>query len=278
MATLKTISPSFDSIDQYIKSRSSFWALSTQVTARAKLRKLFRMQIVQPFRLLQELKEEGKAPYTIQVYFEILKGFEKFCNRGKSQTEEFMKKHRGLFRNAYQDKVYRLSMEEYQGILKEAEAKHLGLYNMCLLMGGAGLRLTEALKANWKDLSADGSLRVEGKGGKIRFVPIPIDQFRKEGFDAHGRIVGVSPPFRRFFSGKTFTAHDLRAFFATSIANSVSPYELMDLLGHSDFNTTLKYVRRNPKVIREKLHGHYRTIQGAIRSDDRSNQIESKSG
>ena len=109
-------------------------------------------------------------------------------------------------------------------------------------------------------------LRVEGKGKKVRLVPVPLDQLIPRGEIRSDLICTGKVPYRKFFTGKAYTPHDLRAFFATDLANTVSIYELMDLLGHSNFNTTMKYIRRNPTVIKRKMHGYYERVCGANRS------------
>lgn len=266
----KTYPLSFNTLDLYLKSKKGIWAETTLVTTKAKLNKLIQLQISQPFKLLQELKLQDYSPYTIQVYFEIWRGFEKFCYAGKSPTNDFLKSNRGIFRNAYQNKTYLLTLKEYQALLAEVADKQKGLFNMLLLMGQGGLRLSEALSATWEDIGADEMLRVVGKGGKVRLVPIPLSQFYKREEIKSKLIAGDKPAYEKFFKNKPCTPHDLRAFYATSLANTVSIHELMDLLGHNNFNTVLRYIRRNPTIIKGKLNGYFESVQGTNRSNDRS--------
>ncbi len=258
-----THTPGYESITKYINQKRLVWAETTCHTAHAKLNRMFRLQALHPMRLLKELRVERLSNYTIQVYFELWKGYERFCYDGKSPTHDFMIQNRGLFKNAYENKTYRMTMKEYKDLLEEASTMGDGLYNLILLFGAAGLRLSEGLNAKWEDLGADGQLRVVGKGGKVRLVPLPVMQFIQT---ESKFIAGDKPAVRKLLSNKKYTAHDIRAFFATQVATAVSPYELMDLLGHEDFNTTMKYIRRNPTIIRSKLHEHYGSIQKPNRS------------
>jgi integrase len=258
-----------DTIDKYIWMKKNVWADSTCVTTRAKLLTIYNFKANSPTELLELFKIEEFSPHTIAVYFQLWRAFEQYCNNGRSVTGEFMKKNRRVFKNVYQSKTYFLSMEGYKTILRQAADLSDAMYNLVFLFGGCGLRLSEALNAKWEDISADNMLRVVGKGDKVRFVPIKSEDLKKINSPL---IAGPRPPYRKFFKDKTCTAHDIRAFYATTMAGSLSIHELMDLLGHESFHTTLRYIRRNPMALKGKLDAHFKAIQGTDGSTHQSDR------
>ena len=67
-----------------------------------------------------------------------------------------------------------------------------------------------------------------------------------------GKVAGV---ITKGNSGKNFSAHDCRATFATRLANrGVDPYDVMQLMRHSQIQTTLTYyVRKQAKDVRDRI-------------------------
>lgn len=136
---------------------------------------------------------------------------------------------------------------------------------LCLLYG-AGLRISEALGLTAAILPAPDRLRVDGKGGKTRIVPL-IPQVR-EAIDAYASIVPFaltpsSPLFRGVRGGAlnprqvqglvqrlrgalglpdTATPHALRHAFATHLlAGGADLRAIQVLLGHASLSTTQVY-------------------------------------
>lgn len=136
---------------------------------------------------------------------------------------------------------------------------------LCLLYG-AGLRISEALSLTGADIPAPERLRIEGKGGKIRIIPL-LPEIR-EALDAYAQIC----PFRcrpkeRLFRGvkggplsprlvqalmqdmrgylglpETATPHALRHAFATHLlSNGADLRSIQTLLGHASLSTTQVY-------------------------------------
>lgn len=134
------------------------------------------------------------------------------------------------------------------------------------LLYGAGLRISEALSLTGAHLPASAILRVTGKAGKKRDVPL-IPAVR-DAIDAYGRIAPFafasdSPLFRgarggalhpRIVQGlvqrlrgglglpETATPHALRHAFATHLlAAGADLRSIQTLLGHASFSTTQIY-------------------------------------
>jgi integrase/recombinase XerC len=135
-----------------------------------------------------------------------------------------------------------------------------------LLMYGAGLRISEALSINKKQCPLGKWLRIVGKGGKQRDVPIlkiiqnSIDkylallpkQFQDEEFLFVGRRGGRLSPriIQRIIQNLRIklnlpehaTPHSLRHAFATQLlAGGGDLRSIQDLLGHSSLSTTQRY-------------------------------------
>lgn len=128
---------------------------------------------------------------------------------------------------------------------------------LVLLLGAyAGLRRAEICRLHTSAIQENGTLRVTGKGGKTRVIPIhprlvePLAQAKARGGwlfpspkgdkPCHPRLInrllhGVLPP--------GFSTHTLRHRFATQVhSNSRDLRAVQTLLGHSSLATTQRYV------------------------------------
>ena len=135
-----------------------------------------------------------------------------------------------------------------------------------LLLYGCGLRISEALELNLDDLPRDDALRVTGKGGKVRMVPI-LPVIREAIGDYIARCPHTLSGNGPFFIGvrggrlsprmvqkrmqdlravlglpKEATPHALRHSFATHLLASGGDLRaIQELLGHASLSTTQRY-------------------------------------
>ncbi|MEM9232650.1 MAG: tyrosine recombinase XerC [Pseudomonadota bacterium] len=143
------------------------------------------------------------------------------------------------------------------------------------LLYGAGLRISEALNLDWSDLpKADRPLRILGKGGKIRDVPLieaireRIEEYRAKLEKSEGAVlVAAQEPDAPLFLGvrgkrlsaamaqralrrqrgilgldDSATPHALRHAFATHLLGAGADLRVIqELLGHSSLASTQRY-------------------------------------
>ncbi|MCA8902501.1 MAG: tyrosine recombinase XerC [Hyphomonas sp.] len=144
------------------------------------------------------------------------------------------------------------------------------------LLYGAGLRISEALSLTGADVPAPERLRIRGKGGKVRIVPL-IPAVR-DAIEAYAKIcpyalVHGEPLFRgakggalnpRIIQGlvqklrgllglpDTATPHALRHAFATHLlAAGADLRAIQTLLGHASLSTTQVYTGVDSSRLRE---------------------------
>ncbi|MBX3428100.1 MAG: tyrosine recombinase XerC [Hyphomonadaceae bacterium] len=166
--------------------------------------------------------------------------------------------------------------DEWQGVRDAA---------LLTLLYAAGLRISEALALTGADLPLPDVLRVRGKGGKQRVVPL-LSQAR----EAVARYVDMCPysidgggPLFRAARGGAFsprmaqalmerlriglglpasaTPHALRHAFATHLlANGADLRAIQDLLGHESLSTTQTYTSvEAQKILQAYRRAHPRS-------------------
>ena len=155
------------------------------------------------------------------------------------------------------DRVQDVAREDWRGLRDRA---------VLMLLYGAGLRIGEAVALNVGDLPEDGALRVLGKGGKERMVPLlprvteairaylaacPYDSgpgtplFR----GARGGRMNAETARRAmqavrtvFALPETASPHALRHSFATHLLGAGGDLRaIQELLGHASLGTTQRY-------------------------------------
>lgn len=148
---------------------------------------------------------------------------------------------------------------------------------MLMFASYGGLRVSEIAVLHATDVQGE-HLRVHGKGGKIRYVPLhPILQRSLNDLDVSGWLFpssknptghylpdSIAQRIRRHLLPGTWTAHTLRHRFATEYYRSnPNLLALRELLGHTSVNSTMIYTQVSP----DALQPHVAQIedQGAAR-------------
>ena len=166
-----------------------------------------------------------------------------------------------------------ISRQDTRNIIKQAgKAPQSGNWiaardvAVLILLYGCGLRISEALSLTWSDLPLKETLRIQGKGGKERLVPVlpavvnAVDSYArqcpfkpvpdgplflgKQGKQLNPRTVRKVMERARQALGMpaTATPHALRHSFATHLLESSSDLRsVQELLGHASLSTTQAY-------------------------------------
>ena len=149
-------------------------------------------------------------------------------------------------------------------------------YAVLMLLYGCGLRISEALSLTRGDAPQGPWLRVKGKGGKIRDVPIidpvrfAIDEWLKQSPFDHGddgplffssRGAGLNARAVQRLVEKlrvqlglddSTTPHALRHAFATHLlAGGGDMRAIQTLLGHASMSTTQRYTKVNTAHLKD---------------------------
>lgn len=165
-----------------------------------------------------------------------------------------------------------LSVEGAKAVLGEigalGEEDWIGLRDTAVvtLLYGCGLRISEALSLNYEDAGSGESIRVIGKGGKERLVPLlpavsqAIEAYRaacphplgpndplfvgKRGKRLNPRIIQTRLQSLRAVLGlpPSATPHALRHSFATHLLSRGGDLRtIQELMGHASLSTTQHY-------------------------------------
>ena len=135
---------------------------------------------------------------------------------------------------------------------------------MLMLAAYAGLRRSEISRVHADDLIGD-ELRIIGKGGKVRTLPMQVDLLEalggRRGYIFPGRDDGhLSPDAvgRRLkqLLGPGWSGHTLRHRFATrAYAAGADFLAVRDLLGHTSVATTQRYTATPDNAMRRAIEG-----------------------
>ncbi len=144
------------------------------------------------------------------------------------------------------------------------------------LLYGAGLRIDEALQLNYEQRGEKGSLRVKGKGGKERIVPLlaPLSFAIAEYLHHAPFHFSETDPLFRSVKGKRLgarqvqktieklrhalglgaeiTPHALRHSFATHLLSGGGDLRtIQELLGHASLSSTQIYTQIEPNALKQ---------------------------
>lgn len=233
----------------YVCSKSGSWATSTSRTAHAKLNTVIRLGM-EPTKLYTELSRKFTR-YTVLSYFILARDFEKSVKK-TNQIEQWMQSNRIKFKGSYKEKTKKITTEQFNRYTQLAPSDNC--YNFLMLIGVAGLRLSEALSIKWEDIQGTRLCVMNGKGDKQRFIPIQSDLLKS--IKTSGFIIPKGFRYAKFIKENCegFTPHDFRAYAITSwIERGLHLKEAALLAGHERIMTTEKYVRTDLNQIERKL-------------------------
>lgn len=139
-------------------------------------------------------------------------------------------------------------------------------YDIAILALNTGLRRSELLNLRWKDMKGD-SLRIKGKGDKIREVPLnskakeAINRQQRRGefvFDVPNRnnVTVLHNTTRKVseMTGVDFHIHLLRHAFTTSLVErGVDFVTIGAILGHSTVTMSLIYSHTDQEKMRRAV-------------------------
>jgi integrase/recombinase XerC len=160
---------------------------------------------------------------------------------------------------------------------REWEAKRdIAVY---MLLYGMGLRISEALSLKASDVPLGESLRIVGKGNKMRTLPVlsevreAVEDYRKalphliepgdklfratRGGELSPRMVQAQVQILRSRLGLSdrATPHALRHSFATHLLGAGADLRsIQELLGHASLSTTQKYTRVDTHALLSAYH------------------------
>jgi len=231
------------------------------------------------------LRARGLAPSSVERKVASVKGLHKFLVReGLTQNHPTARVPLPRVPERLPDVV---SIEDVDRLLSQPFADGpLGLRDRAMLetLYGCGLRVSELVGLDSSDVdAAEGFVRVFGKGGKERFVPIAgialhaVDAYVKRGrpFIRPKRSVGsaesalflnsrggrisrqaVHRMVRNYGSRvglKALHPHTLRHSFATHLLEGGADLRaLQEMLGHADISTTQVYTHVDRRHVREE--------------------------
>lgn len=170
----------------------------------------------------------------------------------------------------------------------EGNANHMRSRTLLELFYGSGIRLSECVQLDWKDVDFSAKLvRVTGKGNKTRIVPLTstsiqwLQSYQQELAEQGIASLPQSPVFRNSkgarlsprtvqtdiyrilrdigWEGKA-SPHVLRHSFATHLLDEGADLmAVKEMLGHASLSTTQVYTHVTPERLKEafrKAHPH----------------------
>jgi len=231
---------------------------------------------------LRKLKEEGKSARTIARHISSIRSFHQFLLREKVTSKD-PTIHLEL-PQLEQKLPNFLSVEELNNLLSSINlSKPQGVRDLAMfeIMYASGMRISECLSLNLEDLHLTmGFVRVFGKGGKERIIPLGgaairactqyIEEARPKLLKSSERTdaIFVNQRGKRLTRQgiwkllnkhalnagiqKDITPHVLRHTFATHlIENGADLRAVQEMLGHADIATTQIYTHVSKTRLKE---------------------------
>ena len=179
-----------------------------------------------------------------------------------------------------------LSVEDVERITKNINlSTDLGVRNQCMIevLYGCGLRVSELIKLKISDINfKEGFLKVEGKGQKVRYVPLAkytshliknyienvrinnkINKKYEENLFLNSRgssmsrvivFIIIKELAEKAGIRKNISPHTFRHSFATHmLQNGADLRFIQEMLGHSSITTTEIYTHLNTEELRDTI-------------------------
>ena len=218
----------------------------------------------------------GTSSTTLRRYLSSVKDFYNWLNEKKNLNNKSVfniqipKKDKKLPRPIEENYI----LDILSLIAKNHKKPWIAARNVCVisLLYGCGLRISEALNLKRKDYPFRGILKIMGKGGKERIVPvvpfvegctakylnlIPFKMEKNDflfsgiqGKKLSARIIQKEILYCRKQLGlpETVTPHALRHSFATHLLSAGGDLRtIQELLGHSSLSSTQIYTSVDPE-------------------------------
>jgi len=207
--------------------------------------------------LINVKREKNLDPNSIRLYTRAISSFLKFIER-----EDLLKYLKAPKVDKRLPKY--ITYEEFQNILKVVKKKRDRL--ILLMLFYTGVRVSELVNLKKSDIMLnEGFIKVYGKGGKERIVPIPsflikeLEEYLKgvngeKLFDISTRQVEriVKKYAEKAGIKKKVTPHVLRHSLATLLlTNGIDIRYIQEILGHSSISTTQIYTHIAPIKLKE---------------------------
>ena len=239
-------------------------------------RQLERVELRDFRAFLAARRSEGLLPQSLRLELSAIKAYYRFLRRRVGIENDAIAVVRGpkarpkLPRPVRAQEAADLIKAAKTPARKAADWGDLRDAALITLIYGAGLRISEALAINWQDAPLGDFLRVSGKGGKARDVPVlPICREAVEAYRAACAFAGqaagekTAPLFYGARGGRlsarmaqktmarlrtqlglddSATPHALRHAFATHLLSAGGDLRaIQELLGHASLRATQRY-------------------------------------
>lgn len=260
---------SANTLASYRRDLENYVQFLQEVEGMADFRRVERATIL---RHLEQLRMQGKTSRTVARHISSIRSFHQFLLREKrAETDPTVH----LEMPTIEQKLPKvLSVEEIEAILLAPNrSKPQGMRDVAMLelLYGSGMRISELIALDLADIHLTmGFVRVFGKGGKERIVPLGKSALAALSAyldGARGQLQGKYPKTEAFFinqRGKRLTRqgcwklmkehalkagikheltpHTLRHSFATHLVeNGADLRAVQEMLGHADISTTQIY-------------------------------------
>lgn len=259
-------------VEAYASDLAGFFGFLTGYTERTvTLKSLSKLRAQDIRAFLAHRRREGVSDTSIARLLSSIKALYRWLDRAHGLPNAEIHYLQGPKRKARLPRPVSIDVAKEMIALAEEDpdkAPWVGARDAAVLslLYGAGLRISEALSLTGADAPMPERLRIKGKGGKIRILPIipavrdavaeytalcPYDLKRSEalfrgvkGGALHPRIVqGLVQNLRgQLGLPATATPHALRHAFATHLlAGGADLRAIQTLLGHASLSTTQVY-------------------------------------